>query len=162
MIKRDLTEVIEKVFFKKKAVIVIGARQTGKTTLVRDILDSRLEKVVYFNGDESDTNDIFSSYTITGLKNIIGNHEIIFFDEAQRINNIGLIIKLIVDHFEKIPSLSRHGPDQQRRSGHAIKRLRSKRSLVFAPQANADNTDPLNKSGSAGAIFSQPIAHSHP
>lgn len=102
MIKRDLTAVIEKDFFKKKAVIVIGARQTGKTTLVRDILSSRQEKVIYFNGDESDTNDIFSSYTITGLKNIIGNHEIIFFDEAQRINNIGLIIKLIVDHFDKI------------------------------------------------------------
>jgi len=102
MINRDLSAIIENDFFKKKAIIIIGARQTGKTTLVRGILDSRKEKVIYFNGDESDTNDIFSSYTVTGLKNIIGNHDIIFFDEAQRINNIGLIIKLIVDHLENV------------------------------------------------------------
>ncbi|MFW6344184.1 MAG: AAA family ATPase, partial [Sediminispirochaetaceae bacterium] len=53
MIIRDLQEQIEKKFFKHKAILIIGARQTGKTTLVDNILKSRKEKVLRFNGDEA-------------------------------------------------------------------------------------------------------------
>ncbi|MDA3887084.1 MAG: ATP-binding protein [Candidatus Delongbacteria bacterium] len=102
MIKRQIDSLILKKFFKNKAVIVIGARQTGKTTLIKNILKSRKEKVLLFNGDETDTNDIFNTPTIIKLKNIIQDNKIIFFDEAQKINNIGIIIKLIVDNIKGV------------------------------------------------------------
>ena len=102
MIKRDLQEQIEKKFFKNKAIIVIGARQTGKTTLINNTLDSRKEKTLFFNGDEADTNDILDQLTITKLKGIIRDKKIVFFDEAQKIQNIGTVIKLIVDNFKGV------------------------------------------------------------
>ena len=102
MIKRTLQEKIEKKFFKNKAIIVIGARQTGKTTLIKNILDSRKEKILFFNGDEADTNDILGQMTIAKLKGIIRDFKIVFFDEAQKIDNIGTVMKLIVDNFKDV------------------------------------------------------------
>jgi uncharacterized protein len=102
MIKRTLQEQIEKKFFKNKAIIVIGARQTGKTTLIKNMLDSRKEKTLFFNGDEADTNDILNQLTITKLKGIIRDFKIVFFDEAQKIDNIGTVLKLIVDNFKDV------------------------------------------------------------
>lgn len=102
MIKRDIQKQIENKFFKNKAIIVIGARQTGKTTLIKTMLDSREEKTLFFNGDEADTNDILDQLTITKLKGIIRDHKIVFFDEAQKIHNIGTVLKLIVDNFKDV------------------------------------------------------------
>lgn len=102
MIKRELDTLILKKIFKEKAIIIIGARQTGKTTLINSLLSTRKEKIISFNGDEADTNDIFDLITITKLKNIIKENKIIFFDEAQKIYNIGNIIKLIVDNLKGI------------------------------------------------------------
>jgi predicted AAA+ superfamily ATPase len=100
MITRELDTLILKKFFKKKALRIIGSRQTGKTTLINNLLNTRKEKTIFFNGDEADTNDIFDVITITKLKNIIKENKIIFFDEAQKIHNIGNIIKLIVDNLK--------------------------------------------------------------
>jgi len=102
MISRELHVKLEKKFFKNKAIILIGARQTGKTTLIKNILDSRKEKILFFNGDEADTNDILDQLTITKLKGIIRDHRIVFFDEAQKIHNIGTVLKLIVDNFKEV------------------------------------------------------------
>jgi predicted AAA+ superfamily ATPase len=99
MIPRTLTENIQKYLFKGKAVIITGPRQSGKTTLVRNIVQSLEKKHIWINGDESDIRELFSRATSTTIKNIIGNAEIVVFDEAQRIQNIGLCLKLIVDQF---------------------------------------------------------------
>ncbi len=102
MINRTLQGQIENKFLKNKAIIVIGARQTGKTTLIKSMLDSRKEKTLFFNGDEADTNDIFDGPTIAKLKGIIRDFQNVFFDEAQKIHNIGTVMKLIVDNFKDV------------------------------------------------------------
>jgi len=102
MISRKIETSVLKKFFQKKAIMLIGARQTGKTTLIKNILAARKEQIKYFNGDEADINDIFGSPTVIKLQNIINGGRIIFFDEAQKINNIGIIIKLIVDNISDV------------------------------------------------------------
>jgi len=97
MIKRNLSDQIEKRFFKGKAIILIGARQVGKTTLINEILKGYSGKKLFINGDKADSFFWANEPTSVKLKSMIGSNEIIFIDEAQRIPNIGLIIKIIVD-----------------------------------------------------------------
>jgi predicted AAA+ superfamily ATPase len=102
MIKRKLIEQIREKLNSQKALIIYGARQTGKTTLIRNILPEISENVLYLNGDDTDVRELFSSYSSTQLRAIIGKNEVVFIDEAQRIKEIGLIIKIIVDNFPDI------------------------------------------------------------
>lgn len=98
MIPRLLTETISARLFKGKAIILIGPRQSGKTTLVRHLLDTRSEPSIYFSGDEADVRELFVKATSTRLKALFGKAKIVFIDEAQRIPDIGLAIKLCVDN----------------------------------------------------------------
>lgn len=100
MIPRVIESVIEKRLFKKKVILLYGARQTGKTTLVKDLLE-RYEGV-YFNGDEPDVRTRFANRTSSELKALIGRARLVVIDEAQRIENIGLTLKLMVDNFPEV------------------------------------------------------------
>jgi len=97
MIHRILEDKIHGELFKGKAIVIFGPRQAGKTTLVKSIVSSFGESVKWLNGDESDVRDLFNDPTSDGLKLISGNARIMVIDEAQRIRNIGLAIKLLVD-----------------------------------------------------------------
>lgn len=99
MIKRILQEKIESCFFKKKAVIIHGARQVGKTTLIQEIQKKFNGDSLYLNCDEPDLRASLTEVTSTELKNMIGSKKIVFMDEAQRVKNIGITIKLMVDNF---------------------------------------------------------------
>ena len=102
MIKRELEEKIERYFFKGKALILFGPRQAGKTTLMEVILKKRNESVLVLNGDEADVRESLSNTTSTKIKAIIGNHKIVFIDEAQRIPNISLTLKLFTDQLKDV------------------------------------------------------------
>lgn len=99
-IKRRLEEVIKLNLFKGKVVIIYGARQVGKTTLVKKIAEEIGQPYGYLNCDEL---DILSSLQNAGnseaLKQVIGHYKLVIIDEAQRVKNIGLKLKLIVDNF---------------------------------------------------------------
>jgi len=97
-IKRKLEHVIKKNLFKKKAIIIYGPRQAGKTTLVKKIINDINKPTLWLNGDEPDIRTLLSDTTSTKLKSIIENNKIVVIDEAQRIKNIGITIKLIVDN----------------------------------------------------------------
>lgn len=101
MIQRKLSKIIEADLFKGKAIILFGARQTGKTTLLHAIL-SKSDQVLWLNGDESDTQGIFEQPTSTRLRHLFANKKIVVIDEAQRIENIGIKLKLITDHIPEI------------------------------------------------------------
>ncbi len=101
MIQRKLSKIIESDLFKGKAIIIFGARQTGKTTLLKAIL-SNYDKVLWLNGDESDAQAIFEQPTSTRLKHLFAKKRIVIIDEAQRIENIGIKLKLITDHIPEI------------------------------------------------------------
>lgn len=102
MVNRKILEDIEKTLFKGKAIIVYGPRQSGKTTLCKMLTKKYTKKVKWLNGDESDIIDLFRKPTSISLGRIVQNIEILIIDEAQRIENIGLCIKILVDNF---PSL---------------------------------------------------------
>lgn len=100
-IKRIIQENIEKGLFKGKIIIIYGARQVGKTTLVKEIQKKFSNEAVYYNCDEPDIRDFFTDKTSTELKAFIGNKRLVIIDEAQRVKNIGITLKLIADNFAK-------------------------------------------------------------
>ncbi len=100
MIQRAIQSQIENCFFKGKAVIIYGARQVGKTTLIQEIRKKFSEaETLYINCDEPDLRTILTEVTSTALKELIGGKKMIFIDEAQRVKNIGITLKLFVDNF---------------------------------------------------------------
>ena len=102
MIKRSLIDQIIPRLFQGKAVIITGARQVGKTTLARKLEKQINQRSLWLNGDEPDIREQLSNVTSTQLKSLIGENKVVFIDEAQRITNIGLSLKLIVDNLKDV------------------------------------------------------------
>jgi len=102
MIQRILRQSIESRLFKGKAILLMGPRQVGKTTLVRQIASTYENDVLWLSGDDTNDRARLNMPNLTTLKTLIGKKKFIVVDEAQRIENIGLTLKLIVDHFEEI------------------------------------------------------------
>jgi hypothetical protein len=100
MIIRSLQQTIEKRLFKGKAILIFGPRQSGKSTMVEAILMNK--EHLYLNGDDADVRDILTNTTAAKLKSVIGNKKILFIDEAQRIPNIGLTLKLFTDQIKDV------------------------------------------------------------
>ena len=101
MIKRTLTDKVLSLLGGNKAVTIMGARQVGKSTLLRMMLGER-ENVLWMNGDDPDVLELFDNITSTRLKAIVGGNDIVVIDEAQRIPNIGLRMKLITDQISGV------------------------------------------------------------
>jgi len=105
-IKRQVEEEIKKNLFKDKVVIVYGARQVGKTTLVRKIANDLGKPYKYLNCDEMDVLGRFQeAKNSLALKQIVGDNGLVIIDEAQRVKNIGLKLKLLVDNYPNIQLL---------------------------------------------------------
>lgn len=100
MIERTIKSRISETLFKGKTIIVIGARQVGKTTLIREIL--RGKEFLFLDGDDPLIKQQITNPNTKELATIIGNAEIVFIDEAQRIENIGLTAKIIHDQFKNV------------------------------------------------------------
>jgi predicted AAA+ superfamily ATPase len=84
---------------KSKIQVILGARQTGKTTMLKTLFAGR-EDALFLNGDEGDVRALFENVSSTRLKAVFGTKQIVIIDEAQRIKNIGLLLKLIADNLE--------------------------------------------------------------
>jgi len=97
MIRRTIQEAIERSLFKGKAIIIYGARQVGKTTLIMAIQNAAAVPSIFLNCDEPDVRRALSDKTSTELKMMIGNNRLVLIDEAQRVGTIGLTIKLLTD-----------------------------------------------------------------
>jgi uncharacterized protein len=98
-IKRIIQNSITKSLFKGKVIIIYGARQVGKTTLVKEIMADSDKESLYLNCDEPDVRAALTNKSSTELKSFIGNTPLIVIDEAQRVLNIGLTLKLLIDNF---------------------------------------------------------------
>jgi len=101
LIRRLITKRIKKALFKGKAVIIYGPRRVGKTTLVKEI-EKKFDNTLYLNCDEPDIRLALTDKTSTELINFIGQKKLVIIDEAQRIKNIGLTLKLLVDNAPKM------------------------------------------------------------
>lgn len=85
---------------KGVVLILYGPRQAGKTTLIRHLISTVpvSPEAVSFTGDDVYAQTLLSRHELDHLKRIVGNAPLVFIDEAQRIANIGLTLKLLVDH----------------------------------------------------------------
>ena len=99
---RLLQSKIENRLFKGKVVVIYGARQVGKTTLVKQIIDKYKGKSLYLNCELLSVQQSMSIPEAEKLKNYIGGYNLIVLDEAQKISNIGLILKILVDTYPDI------------------------------------------------------------
>ena len=86
-----------------KVVVIYGARRTGKTTLLKEFLKGRPEPYLLVSGDDITVQNYLSSQSLEKLKAFVGNNLLLVVDEAQKVQNIGLNLKLLVDH---IPGIS--------------------------------------------------------
>lgn len=96
MFERFLYKTIEDKLFKGKVINLIGARQVGKTTLLKQIFREK-DDVLWLNGDEMQVQNLFDNASADRLLSEFGSSKIVILDEAQRIKDIGLRLKLIAD-----------------------------------------------------------------
>ncbi len=103
MIPRTLENTISENLNSGKAIVLIGARQVGKTTLIMEILKDK--SFLFLDGDDPATRNLLTFPTTEQLKTMLGDHDYVFLDEAQRIPGIGLTLKIITDQFKKVQVL---------------------------------------------------------
>lgn len=101
MISRILATRLREKLFKQKAIILLGPRQVGKTTLLKNLAFDPSD-ILWMNADELDIQQLFSDVSSTSIKMLLGKKKILVIDEAQRIENIGLKLKLITDNLTDI------------------------------------------------------------
>ena len=102
MYKRDLQSVIQERCFQGKAIILLGARQVGKTTLLKKIIQEQHVDALYLNCDEPQTISALTNCNLKELRMIVGANKFVVIDEAQKVDNIGLTLKLIVDNMPDV------------------------------------------------------------
>lgn len=102
MINRQIsTKILDDIKFGK-ITIIYGPRQVGKTTLLNQLSERLNMKTIWLNGDEANVRHRLSDSTSSELRNIIADNELIIIDEAQRIKNIGLTLKIMYDNIKGI------------------------------------------------------------
>lgn len=101
MIIREQQKKIEALIGSRKAIIIFGARQVGKSTLLHTLFDNK-ENVLWLSGDDIDVQQLFDDMSSTRLRALLGNSRFLVIDEAQRIKDIGLRLKLVTDQIPEV------------------------------------------------------------
>jgi len=101
MIERSLEKMIDAVLNDGKIIIILGPRQTGKTTLLEKIAD-KTGKYQLLDCDDPSVRNLLEGANTEQLKQIIGDYPMILIDEAQRVKNIGLTLKIINDRIKNV------------------------------------------------------------
>lgn len=100
MFARTIENIIKEKINSGKAIIVVGARQVGKTTLLNKILKDK--DYLFLDADDPSTRSLLQSPTTEQIRTFIGEYKYVFLDEAQRIPGIGLTLKIITDQFKEV------------------------------------------------------------
>jgi predicted AAA+ superfamily ATPase len=97
MIIRRVQGLVENRLHTGKAIVLLGARQVGKTTILRQLTKGKEEETLWLNGDETDVQLLFENASVERFKSVFGKSKYVVIDEAQRIADVGLRLKLITD-----------------------------------------------------------------
>ena len=85
---------------KRKVLVLTGARQVGKTTLLKDLFEG--QQMLWLNGDDPAVRTRLDNITLSGIKDLVGGYQIVVIDEAQRILNPGILLKMMIDNFPEV------------------------------------------------------------
>ena len=102
MITRKIESVILESLVPGKVVILLGARRTGKTVLLKKIVSMISEPSIFFNGEDFEVQRLLENRSIANYERILGTTKLLVIDEAQKVPEIGKILKLMID---SIPGL---------------------------------------------------------
>ena len=97
MIARLIENKIRKALEQKKVVTVLGPRQAGKSTLAGIVAESESKRILELNGDDSDVRTMFEDTDETRIRTLLGNNDFLLVDEAQKIHNVGNMLKIVAD-----------------------------------------------------------------
>jgi hypothetical protein len=100
MFQRLLENIVKDKVGDGKAIVIIGARQVGKTTLIKDLLKE--EKYLFLDADDPTIRQLLQNPNTEQIKTFLGDYKTVFIDEAQRIEGIGLTLKIITDQFKNV------------------------------------------------------------
>lgn len=101
MIKRVIEERVNNALAKKKAVTIMGPRQVGKSTLATSVIPQDA-KILEINGDNTDVRTMFVNVDEAKMRILIGNRNFLFVDEAQKIENVGNMLKIVAEKFNDV------------------------------------------------------------
>ena len=101
-IKRTIQPIVESILSQGQVAIVYGARQVGKTTLAKQVAEASGRRWLYLNCDDPTVVTSVTSKSAVELKAYLGDSELVIIDEAQRVENIGITVKLIHDTYPEI------------------------------------------------------------
>lgn len=101
-INRQIAGLIERDFFKGKVIVLLGARQVGKSTLIRMLPLCEQKKTLWLDGENADVHQLLKDANVDRLKQLTASNQIVVIDEAQKIDNIGSILKLFADYCKDI------------------------------------------------------------
>ncbi len=101
-ISRHIKPQLEKWFYQGKALLLIGPRQVGKTTLLKQIAAEKNEDAIWLDADLPEIRQQLENPTLATIKATIGNYQLVIIDEIQRLPNAGLLLKIMVDNFKEV------------------------------------------------------------
>ena len=105
LIKRIIEDQVRKNLIKNKVVVLLGPRRIGKTVLIKQLIKTLTEPFLLLNGEDFTTSEILSRRSVQHYKNVLGKARVLIIDEAQKIPNVGNILKLMVDEIEGLKIL---------------------------------------------------------
>ncbi|MEO1628864.1 MAG: AAA family ATPase, partial [Bacteroidota bacterium] len=105
LIRRIIEDQVLNSLVANKVVILLGPRRVGKTVLIQQVIDKLEEPYLLLNGEDFSVLEILSRRSVQNYKNLLGDKKVLLIDEAQKIPDIGNILKLMVDGIQGIKIL---------------------------------------------------------
>jgi predicted AAA+ superfamily ATPase len=102
---RSRLETLKKNLDPRKVNVILGIRRAGKTSLLEKFLEAYEHKYLFLNGDDIQAQALLSGQSITQFQNLLAGYKLLVIDEAQQVPNIGLNLKLIIDHVTDVTVL---------------------------------------------------------
>lgn len=151
-IRRNIDVFLQHRMFSGKVLVVYGPRQAGKTTAIMHYLSEHLpaEDVLALDGDELDICETLARASVERLRLLIGRKKVVFIDEAQRIPDIGLLLKRFHDHIPEVQVIA---------SGSSSEELASRTEEALTGRKFEYPMLPLSFSELAGGTRREPHVH---
>ncbi|MBD5583629.1 MAG: ATP-binding protein [Clostridia bacterium] len=161
-IKRKLLETVTSHLYRHKAIIIEGARQVGKSTLMNYVTENLEGPVLNLNCDDPEVRAMLTNINSTNLRLLIGNNKVVTIDEAQRVEEIGLVLKRIVDNYTDVQVLASGSSSIQLKSSIKEPLTGRKYEYVMYPISTGELYDTLGFMATTQMLESRLIFGSYP